>query len=122
MRHDARKIDRVDGHQLITLRQETLIVEGILHNLLAVIEITFHSKIVDVVTLHRGHLPALYFRNALMRMQNKQIDVLAMFATFQRCGTRIAGGGTQDGHMLLALFQEMVEQTAQQLQCKVLEG
>ncbi|MNO96008.1 hypothetical protein D3C76_876660 [compost metagenome] len=76
----------------------------------------------DVVAEDRGHLPTLYFRHTLVRVQDEDVDVVATAATFDGGRTGITAGGANDHHALAALDQHVVEQAAEQLQGKVLEG
>ena len=76
----------------------------------------------DVVAEDSGHLPALHFRHALVRVQDEDIDVLATAAAFDGCRTGVTGGGSHDHHALATLGQHVVEQTAEQLQDEILEG
>jgi hypothetical protein len=82
--HDARPVYRVDCHQSAAIRQETLVAETGFYHGLAVVEITLHRQIVDVVALHSGHLPTLYIRHPVVGMQDENIDVLAVFTTLDR--------------------------------------
>ena len=54
-------------------------------------------------------------------MQDEDVDVFAMLAAFNGSRTGITRGGTDDHHALAALFQHVIEQTAEQLQGEVLE-
>ena len=119
--HDPRPVDGVHRRQLGFAAQEGLVAEALLHHALAVVEVTFDSDVVDVITLHRGHLAALNFRHPLVRMQDKDIHVLAATAAFNSGRAGITGGSPHDHHVLVTLFQNIVEQATQKLQGEVLE-
>ncbi|MCO7519471.1 hypothetical protein NJG22_19915 [Pseudomonas sp. VA159-2] len=118
--HDPRPVDRVDRHQAGAL-EERLVGEAGLDHLLAVVEVAFDGDVVDVVAEDGGHLPALHFRHALVRVQDEDVDVVATAATFDGSRAGVATGGADDHHALAALDQHMVEQAAEQLQGEVLE-
>ena len=88
----------------------------------AVIEIAFDGDVVNVVAEDGGHLPALHFRHALVRVQDEDIDVLATAAAFDGSRTGVTGGGSHDHHALATLGQHVVEQTAEQLQGEILKA
>ncbi|MNE09985.1 hypothetical protein D3C80_1026800 [compost metagenome] len=119
--HDPRPVDRVDRHQAGAL-EEALVGEAGLDHLLAVVEVALDRDVVDVVAEDGGHLAALHFGHAVVRVQDEDVDVLAAAAAFDGGRAGVAGGGAQDHHALAALDQHMVEQAAEQLQGEVLEG
>ncbi len=119
--HDPRPVDRVDCHQAGAL-EEPLVGEAGLDHLLAVIEVAFDGDVVNVVAEDGGHLPALHFRHALVRVQDEDVDVLAAAAAFDGRRAGITRGGAHDHHALATLGQHVVEQTAEQLQGEILEG
>ncbi|MNO90249.1 hypothetical protein D3C76_817560 [compost metagenome] len=118
--HDPRPVDRVDRNQAGAL-EERLVGEAGLDHFLAVVEVAFDGDVVDVVAEDRGHLPALHFRHALVRVQDEDVDVVATAATFDGGGTGVTAGGADDHHALVALGQHVVEQATEQLQGEVLE-
>ena len=63
---------------------ETLVAETGFHHGLAVVEVSLDRQIMDIVTQHRGHLPALHIRHPVVRMQDKNIDVLAALTALYR--------------------------------------
>lgn len=119
--HDPGPVDGVHRRQLSFAAQERLIAEALLHHALTVVEVAFDCDVMDVVALHRSHLAALDFRHSLMRMQDKDIHVLAPAAALDGGRTGITGGGPHDHNVLVALLQNVVQQAAQQLQGKVFE-
>ena len=86
------------------------------------VKVTFHRDIVDVIAFDGGHLAALHFRDPLVGVQNKNIEVFAAFAALNRCGAGIPGGRSHHHDFLIAALQYIVQQPAQHLQGKVLEG
>ena len=75
----------------------------------------------DVGCIHRGHLAALDFRRAAFRMQDEDLDIGAAAAGFDRCGAGVAGRRTDDGDLLFARLQHVLEQQPDQLQREILE-
>nr|BFE91238.1 hypothetical protein GCM10020185_17740 [Pseudomonas brassicacearum subsp. brassicacearum] len=88
---------------------------------LAVIEVAFDGDVVDVIAENRRHLPTLHFRNPVVRVQDENVDVLAMLAAFDGRRTGVARSGTDDHHTLATLLQHVVQQATEQLQGEVLE-
>ena len=119
--HDPGPVDGVHRRQLGLATQEALVAKAFLDHALAVVEVALHGDVVNVVTGHGGHLPALHFRDALVRVQDKDVHVLAPAAALDGGRTGITGGGTHDHHVLLTLFQHVVQQAAEQLQGEILE-
>src|SRR5690606_39929404 len=103
---DPGPVDRVHCRKLGFTAQEGLVAEALLHHALAVVEVTFDCDVVDVITLHRGHLAALYLRHPLVRMQDKDIHVLAATAAFNSGRAGITGGGPHDHHVLVTRSEE----------------
>ena len=75
----------------------------------------------DVVAGHGCHLAPLHFGNALVRMQDKDIDVLRAPAALDRGGAGITGGRTEHHHPFIATRQGAFQQPAEQLQREILE-
>ena len=92
-----------------------------LDHLLTVVEVAFDGDVVDVVAKDAGHLATLHLGHPVVRVHDEDVDVLAGFASLNSRRTGITRGGAHDHHALATLDQEIVEQTAQQLQGKVLE-
>ena len=69
--------------------------KALLHHLLAVVEVALHRDVVDVVAGHRGHLPALHLGDALVRMQDEDVDVGAAAAALDRRRAGVARGRAQ---------------------------
>src|SRR5699024_6013576 len=118
LRHDARPIDRVYRHQTRALEERLISKTGFDH-FLAIVKVSFNGDIVNIIAQRTGHLTTLYFRYPLMRVQNKDINILATAAAFNRSRTGITRGRTHNHHSLIALSEKVIEQTAKQLQCKV---
>ena len=119
--HDTRPVDRVDRHQACTL-QKGLIGKTRLEHRLGIIEVALNGDIKDIIGLHGGHLAPLDLGDAVVRMQNKNIEVVAVATPLDGRRAGVAGGGAHDHRPLTTLGQEMVEDTAQQLQRDILEG
>ena len=118
--HDPRPVDRVHRHQASAL-EEALVGEAGLDHFLAIVEVAFNRDVVNVLAEDGRHLPTLNFRNAVVRMQNEDVDVVATTAPFDGGRTGITRGGTEDHHALATLLQHIIEQATEQLQSKILE-
>ena len=75
----------------------------------------------NIVADHRGHLPTLHVGHALVRVQDKDIDVATAPAAFDCRRAGIARGGTHDHDLAMFALQDVVEQATQQLQREILE-
>ena len=75
----------------------------------------------NVLTEDGGHLPTLHLGHPVVRVHDKDVDVVAGLATFDGRRPRIPRSGAHNHHALVALGQHVVEQTAEQLQGEVLE-
>src|SRR5450830_634811 len=118
--HDPRPVDRVHRDQARAL-EEALVGEAVLDHFLAVVEVAFDGDVVDVVAEQGGHLPALHLGHPLVRVEDEDVDVLAMLAAFDGGRTGVTGGGADDHHALATFGQHVVEQATEQLQGEVLE-
>ena len=57
-----------------------------------------------------------------MRVEDEDVDRVAVAAGFECRRAGIAGGGADDRHMLGAPGQRRIEQQPNKLQCQILEG
>ena len=76
LRGDARPVDRVHRRQLHLLA-ERRVGEHRLHQVLAVVEGALDGDVGDVRRGHRGHLPALHLADAVVRVQEHDVDAVA---------------------------------------------
>ena len=98
------------------------IVEAGLGEVLAVVERAADGDVVDVGRQHRRHLPALHLAHPAVRMEHEDVDRLAVAHRLDRGRAGIARGRADDGRVLAALAQRVVEHQAEELQRHVLEG
>jgi hypothetical protein len=92
-----------------------------LYQVLAVVERSLDRYIGDVRRGNRGHLTALHRADAIVRVQERDVDSVATDACLDRGGTGVARSGADDRHACVALRQDMIEQPAEKLQRHVLE-
>ncbi len=76
----------------------------------------------DIGRAHGGHLPALHVADAAIGMEHEDVHPLAPGHGIDRRAAGIATGGADDGQVIVAPGEEMLEQLAEQLQRHVLEG
>ena len=113
--HDARPVDRIHCHKPRAV-QEALIGKAGLDHRLGVVEVAFDGDVEDVVGEHRGHLTTLHFGDAVVGVQYKNIQVVAVAAAFDGRRAGVARGGAHDHRAFTTLFQEVIQQSPQQLQ------
>ena len=104
------------------LGSERRVGEHRLHKILAVVEGSLDRQIADVRRQHGRHLPPLHVARPSPRMQDDDVHPRPGGKRLDRGGAGVAGGCRDDGDVLAALGQHMVEQPAQQLHRHVLEG
>ena len=119
--HYARPVDRVDGDQRASIREECVSDKARFHQRLTVVEVTPNGKVMNIVSRHSGHLATLHVGDPAIGIENKNIHVLAMPASLDRRTPSITRGGAHDDNLLAASGQYVVEQAPQQLQRKVFE-
>ena len=114
-------VNGVDGAQTIA-GFEVEIGRQRLHNILAFVEHTCDSQIVNVVVLQRVHLGTLEVAHAAMWRQHEYGD--AFFASQSIFGSRtgIARSCTQNIQAGSTLFKHVFEDLAQKLHGHVFEG
>ena len=93
-----------------------------LHQILAVVERALDRDVADIRRQHGGHLAALHEAGALVRMQDDDVDPVAVGAGLDGGGAGVAGGRADDRHAGVAFGQHMLEQQAEHLHRHVLEG
>ena len=71
-----------------------------------------HGNIVHIGCSNGGHLTTLNFGHAIVRVQNKDIDIFTATTAFNRRRTGVTRGGTHNHHFLIALGENIVEQIA----------
>ena len=113
--HDARPVDRIHCHKPRAV-QEALIGKAGLDHRLGIVEVAFNGDVKDVVGEHRGHLATLHFGDAVVGVQNENIEVVAVAAAFDGRRAGVARGGAHDHRAFTTLFQEVIQQSPQQLQ------
>ena len=96
-------------------------VEQPLHDRLAIVESALDGERVDVGGARCRHHPPLHIRDAAMRKQHDQIDIVEAGERIDRRTSGIAGGRDHDGGALRALGQHMIHQPRDQLHRHVLE-
>src|SRR5690554_8037553 len=119
--HDPGPVNGVHCCQFGFTTQKRLVAKALFNHALAVIKIAFNGNIVDVVTLHRGHLATLYFRYTLVRVQDEDIHVLTAATALNSRRPGIPGSRAHNYCVLLTLFKHMIQQAAEQLKGKTLE-
>ena len=90
--------------------------------ILAVVKSALDRDRVDVRQLDRRHLPPLHLGNAVARVEDENVDRIAVAAGFDRRRAGIARGRTDDRHMLMPPRQHRVEQPADELRCRSLKA
>jgi hypothetical protein len=118
---DACPVDRIDRREVEPVA-EGGVSEHRLHEVLAIVERTLDGDGMDVGRFHRRHLAALHLGDAALRVEDEDIDGVAVAARFDRRRAGIARGRADDGDALAALGQQGVEQPADELQRIILEG
>jgi len=99
-----------------------LISESCFYDTLAIVKITFNSKIKNIITHNCCHLSSLHFRHSVMRVQNKNIHMIRMTTTFKRCRSCITGSRTKNYDPLIVLLEHIVQQPTQHLKSKILKS
>ena len=96
-------------------------IEQALHDRLAVIERAVDRERMDVLLLRRRHHAPLHVRDAAMRIERDQVDLIAAAERLDRSAAGIARGRDHDRRALAALDQRMIHQPRQELHREVLE-
>src|SRR5690606_13766194 len=118
---EPRPVDRVNRYQRATVRQEGLITKTGLNHVLTIIKVTLKGDIVHVGFQNRRHLATLNVRDTIVRMKNKDIDVIATTAAFDCSRSGITGGRTHHHNFLITFFKQMIQQVTKKLQREVFE-
>ena len=101
LRGDPRPVDRVHRREMHLLA-ERRVGEHRLHQVLAVVERALDRDVGDVRRGNRGHLPALHLADAVVRVQERDVDAVAAGACLDRGRAGIARGGADDRHARIA--------------------
>ena len=117
---DTGEVDRVDARQ-IDRGAEVFVLEGGLHDGLAVVEGAFDRDAGDIAVGDAGHEPALDLADAALGEQHHDADVGAAAESLDGGAAGVARGGGQDGDGAALSRQHMVVQPPQQLHGHVLE-
>ena len=88
---------------------------------MAIVESSVDGHGVYVRRVDRGHLLALHVAHATLRIQDDDVDVVATLHAVDGRRARVAAGGPHDHEPLTTLRENVIEQTAHQLQRHVLE-
>ena len=120
LRHHTRPVDAVDRRQ-IEFGAESRVVEHGLHEVLAIVEGAVDGHGVHVGCIDRGHLLALHVAHTTLRIQDDDVDVVAPLHAIDGRRASVAAGGPHDHEPLTTLRENVIEQTAHQLQRHVLE-
>ena len=99
-----------------------MIVEHVLEQGLAGIEIAFDRQRMHVFLVRCGHLLALHVRHAAIGKQDEHVHIVEAAKRLDRGGPGIARRGADDGHTLAAPGQGCLKQLADQLHGEILEG
>ena len=83
--HDPGPVYRIDCYQLRLAVKEGLIAKAGFDHPLTIIKVTLDGEVVNIIALHSRHLATLHLRHTFMRMQYKDVNVLAPTAAFDRC-------------------------------------
>ena len=75
----------------------------------------------DVGRFNGRHLPPLYVGDSIVRIEDEEVDRLAVAARLDRRGAGVSRGGSDDCYAFAAASQHRVEHQSDQLQCEVLE-
>src|SRR6056300_1516600 len=66
--HDARPVNRVHRNQLTPFWQKALISKCVFYKVLAVVKVTLHRQVEDIIRQYSRHLSTLYLRYSLVGM------------------------------------------------------
>ena len=122
LHHNPSPVDRVDGHHVV-LGHERTVREEELERLGLLVRVAFGAEHVDVGRLApRHHLQLLDVRDAAMRVEAEDVDVLAAGDACNRCRACVAARLDNDVCVRAALPQVHVEQLRHHLLANVLEG
>ena len=121
LRHNPGPIDGVHSAQA-HFAAEIRIVEHVLDERLAVVEMTVNGNRMHIGVVRRRHLPPLYLRNAPVRIQDERVDEFASPERFDRRGTGVSACCSYDRNSLAAPPQHSLEHSPYELHREVLEG
>ena len=121
LRDDPGPVDGIDGAQVHAVT-EGQVVEQRLHRVLTIVKGALKGDGVHIRRGHRGHLSALYVGDAAVRIQDEDVDVVAVAARLDGGRACIARRRTGDADAFAARRQNVIKQRAQKLHCHVLEG
>jgi hypothetical protein len=117
---DAGEVDRIDARQVHGLPQGR-VLEGLLHQRLAVVEVALNGDARDVVLGRGGHEPALDLGDPPFGEEGDHLDALAAAEGFDRRPAGVARSGAEDGLRAALTGQEALVQPRQQLHGDILE-
>ena len=117
---NPRPVYRIDPRQTHAIA-EFKVVEHVLEAGLAIVEITVHRQRVHVGFSWCGHLTALHFGNAAMRVQDEHVDIVEAAECFDRRGTSVAGRRAHNRDPFAATAQCGLKQLTDQLHGKIFE-
>jgi hypothetical protein len=100
---------------------EAVIVEQVLQDALAIVEIALQSNGMHIAGAGGRHLALLHGRHAIMREQDEDIRPFTAGEGLNRRAAGVAGRRPDDGGQLAALGQDVIHQPRQQLHRNVLE-
>ena len=112
--HDTGPVDGIDRDQACAVQKRLIGETGLDHGL-CIVEIALDGDVVHVGRIDRGHLASLHLGHALVRMQDKDIQVVTRLAALDGRRAGITRGRAHDHALLAARTQEMIEQAAQEL-------
>ena len=76
----------------------------------------------NIAVQNRRHLTTLDFRYPLIRVKDEYVQTIAMATAFYGGRSCITGSGAQYYRLFITFSQCVIQKTAEQLQCEVLEG
>ena len=120
LRQHPGEVDRVHARKMYRIA-EIEIVEHVFDRSLTIVEIAIHGECVDIGVIRRGHLAALHFRHAAMRVHDKDVDRIQTPKRLDRRRACIARGRADDGHAVAPAFERDLKQLTNELHGEILE-
>ena len=121
LRHYARPVDRVDAGKPHPVAKGGMI-EQALHDRLAVVEGAVDGDCVDIGGVRRRHHAPLHLRDAALRKQHDDVDLMTAAERFDGGAAGVARGRHHDCAALAARGEHVIHQPRQKLHRQILEG
>ena len=118
--HDPGEVDRIDPGEVYGLPQ-ALVLEGRLHDGLAVVEGALDGDAADIVLGRGGHEPALDFRDPALREERADPHMGPAAEGLHGGAAGVARRGAEDGLNPVLAGQDVIIEAGQQLHGHVLE-